>query len=94
MWGHGFGDGFGFGGFGWIGMLFGGLMMLLFWGGLFTLLFFAIRSFAQPSSSQGGSASTLARTADKKALEIVKERYAKGELTKEEYDNLRQDLTA
>ena len=94
MWGHGFGDGFGFGGFGWIGMLFGGLMMLLFWGGLFTLLFFAIRSFAQPGSSQGGSVSALARTSDNKALEIVKERYAKGELTKEEYDTLRQDLKA
>ena len=94
MWGHGFENGFGFGGFGWLGMLFGGLMMLLFWGGLFALLFFAVRSFAQPSSNHGTSVSTLARTSDRNALEIVKERYARGELTKEEYDNLRQDLTA
>lgn len=90
MWGHGFG----FGGFGWTGMLFGGLMMLLFWGGLATLLFFAIRSFAQPSSSQGGSVSALARTPGNNAIEIVKGRYAQGELTKEEYDTLRQDLMA
>ena len=75
-------------------MLFGGLMMLLFWGGLFALLFFAVRSFAQPSSNQGTSVSTLARSSDSNALEVVKERYARGELTKEEYDNLRQDLTA
>ena len=89
MWG----DGFGFGGFGWTGMLFGGLMMLLFWGGVAILLLLAFRSFAQSSSSQGSSVSTLARASDKNALEIVKQRYAKGELTKEEYDNLRQDLT-
>lgn len=94
MWGHGFGDGFGFGGFGWIGMLGGGLMMLLFWGGLAALVFFAVRSFAQPRASQGGSVSTLARTSDGNALEIVKARYAQGELTKEEYDNLRKDLEA
>ena len=88
MWGHGFG------GFGWTGMLFGGMMMLLFWGGLATLLFFAVRSFAQPSSNQGGSVATVARASDNNALQIAKERYAQGELTKEEYDNLRQDLTA
>lgn len=90
MWGHGFD---GFGGFGWLGMLFGGLMMLLFWGGLFALLFFAVRSFAQPGSNQGNAGSTGVRPSDKNALEIVKERYARGEITKEEYDSIRQDLT-
>ena len=94
MWGHGFGDGFGFGGFGWIGMVFGGLMMLLFWGGLFGLLFFAVRSFAPSSSGQSSVGSTGGRPPGNNALEIVKERYARGEITKEEYDNIRQDLTA
>ena len=33
-------------GFGWGGMIFGGLMMLLFWGGLLALVFWLVRAFA------------------------------------------------
>lgn len=95
MWGHGFGDGWGrFGGFGWIGMLFGGLMMLLFWGGLIALVFFAVRSFAQSSSGQDRSHSTGARSSGSNALEVLKERYARGEITKEEYEDIWHDLAS
>ena len=95
MWGNGFGCGLGeFSGFGWIGMLFGGLIMLLFWGGFLALIFFAAKSFAQPKSSQGGSYSTGAHNSSDKALEVLKERYARGEITKEEYDDVRQTLMA
>ena len=91
MWGHGFD---GFGGFGWMGMFFGGLMMLLFWGGFLALIFFAVKSFAESKSSQGGSYSTGAHNSSDKALGVLKERYARGEITKEEYDDIRQNLMA
>jgi len=69
-------------------MLFGGLMMLAFWGGLLVLGFFAVRALAQPGSgpapSSGGSS---------QALEVLKERYARGEITKEQYETMRRDLS-
>ena len=89
MWGHGFN---GFGGFGWAGMLFGGLMMLLFWGGLIALIFFAVRSFAQSSSGQDRAHSTGVRSSGGNALDVLKERYARGEITKEEFEDIRRDL--
>ncbi len=66
-------------GFGWVGLIFGGLMMLLFWGGLIALVVLAVRAF----STSG------VRT----ALEIAKMRYARGEIGKTEYEEMRQDLT-
>ena len=84
-WGHGFG-------WGW--MLFGGLMMLLFWGALIALAFFAFRAL---SRSSGGSARDLTHPvvrSDDRALAILKERYAKGEIDKEQYERMRSDLLA
>ena len=75
-------------------MFFGGLMMLLFWGGFLALIFFAVKSFAQSRSSQGGSSSTGAHNSSDKAVGVLKERYARGEISKEEYDDIRQNLMA
>ena len=95
MWGNGFGCGLGeLSGFGWSGMLFGGLITLLFWGGFLALIFVAVKSFAQPKYNQGGSYSTGAYSSSDKALEVLKERYARGEITKGEYDDVRQTLMA
>lgn len=71
---------------GWSGWLFGGLMMLLFWGGLIALLFFAIRAFSRPGnqSRQTGTGESV--------LDILKKRYARGEISKTEYDEMRQHL--
>ncbi len=73
------------GGFHWGWMLLGGLMMLLFWGGLIALAVVIIRSFAggTSSSSQSGS---------KPSLQILEERYAKGEISQEEFEAIRADL--
>jgi putative membrane protein len=60
------------------------LMMLLFWGLVIAGLVFAIRWLIR----QGGD-----DRADR-ALEILRERYARGEITKEEFDSRRNDLTA
>jgi len=73
-------------GLGWGGWLLGGLMMLLFWGGIIAVLFFAVRAFAgngrQQPTPDGDS-----------ALDILKKRYARGEISQEEYEAVRRDLT-
>lgn len=80
-WGHGFG---------WEWMLIGSLMMLLFWGGLIAAIIVAIRAFtgagSTPSSEQASTGG--------KALSILKERYARGEIGRAEYEEMRRDLDA
>jgi putative membrane protein len=74
----------------WWMWLIGGMMMLLFWGGVIALAFFAIRAITRsgrvdneprsPSYPRGSS------------LDILKERYARGEISREEYLAMRKDL--
>lgn len=77
-------------GFGWEWMLIGSLMMLLFWGGLIAAIIIAIRAFtgagSTPSAEQAGTGG--------KALSILKERYARGEIGQAEYEEMRRDLDA
>ena len=72
-------------GFGWGGWLLGGLMMLLFWGGLIATIFFAVRAFSGSSRQQSPANSSA-------ALAILKKRYAQGEISREEYEAIRLDL--
>jgi putative membrane protein len=82
-WGNGFG-------FNWGWMIFGWLIMLLFWGGLIAVAILAFRAFfGRQQSGTGGSSAPTHKT----ALDILKERYARGEITKEEYESMRRDLT-
>ena len=81
-WGHGFG-----GDSAW--MLMGGLMMIVFWGIVISLAIFAIRVFARPSS--GNPSNSVAQTSDT-ALTIAKERYARGEINRAEYEEMLQVL--
>lgn len=81
-------------GFGWGGMLFGGLMMLLFWGGLIVLGFLAFRFISRSGGWQSKDASHTPFRRDDKALAILKERYARGEIDKEQYERMRSDLLA
>lgn len=75
-------------GFGWGGWLLGGLMMLLFWGGIIALVFFSIRAF----SGAGNRNTVRPGKSGESALDILKKRYARGELSKEEYETIRSDL--
>ena len=71
-------------GMGWIGLL----MMLFIWAliivGVVALVIWLVRA------SQGGQASGTSGV--NRPLEILKERYARGEISREEYEQMRQDL--
>jgi putative membrane protein len=56
--------------------------MVIFWGGLIALAVWGIRRLVKHSS---GSRSN--------AFDIVRERYAKGEITKEQFEELKKDLS-
>jgi putative membrane protein len=77
-------------GFGWGGWLIGGLVMLLFWGGVIALAFFAIRALMR---SGGGPAERESQPrSGESALDILQKRYARGEITQEEYLEMKRDL--
>ncbi len=56
------------------------IMMVLFWGAIIAVVVWGIRQF------------TGDRRRDRSALDIAKERLARGEITKEEFDRIRGDL--
>lgn len=68
---------------GWWGIGLGMLIMVVFWGGLIALVTWVIvklvRSGQQPSSQT--------------PLEIAKARYAKGEISKEEFEQIKEELS-
>jgi putative membrane protein len=66
------------------------LFIVLFWAGVIGLVVIAIRGIIQPSRKRKdlGSSSFLTET----PLDILKKRYARGEITREEFLEARQDL--
>ena len=75
----GFGMGFGILGF---------VLMLVFWGGLIALAIWLVKTlFASsqrsPSTTQG---------LELNASEILNQRYARGEITREQYELMKQDI--
>lgn len=74
----------------WGWMLFGGLMMVLFWGGLIAVIVLAVRGLS--GSSQRQISDRNERVSPVTALEILQARYAKGEITREEFEQIRDDL--
>jgi len=69
------------GGWGW-GMGFGWIFMILFW----ALILLGIVTLAKwvLTAASGSSG--------KRPLEILKERYARGEITRDQYEQMRRDL--
>ncbi len=74
-------------GFGWGGWLVGGLVMLLFWGGLIALVVFSIRAFTNANRNK-----TTQTPSGETALDILKRRYAQGEIDKAKYEAIRRDI--
>lgn len=65
-------------GWGWGHMIFGLLMMILFWGGIILAIVYVVRS-----THSGG---TNRQPNDKSPLDILNERFARGEIDKEEFE--------
>jgi len=78
-WGHGFS---------WEWMFAGGLMMILFWGGLIALVFVAVRALSRTGSQQPVTNTGWSNT----AVNILEERYARGESSNAEYKKMRTVL--
>jgi len=68
---------------GWGHMMFGGLMMIVFWGSLIVLVVLLVRWLS------GGGGALQSRSS---ALQILQERFARGEIDKEEYEERRKIL--
>jgi len=76
-WGHGWGYGH---------MMFGGLLMVIFWGSIIVLAVLAVRWFA------GNNNQREAQLPRQTPLDILKERFARGEIDKKEYEERRKTL--
>ncbi len=75
-WGH-MGDG--------AGMSFGGLFVILFWAVVVAAIAILVRWLV-------GGAPRMNAPRDKSALDILKERYARGEIGKDEFEQKKRDL--
>ncbi|MBW1609114.1 MAG: SHOCT domain-containing protein [Deltaproteobacteria bacterium] len=71
-------------GMGWFGMIF----MLLFWGLIIVGLVFLIRWLIQATGDRSHSGVSMGST----AMDILKERYAEGEINRDEFESMKKDL--
>jgi putative membrane protein len=62
--------------------IFGMVLMVVFWVAIIALVIWGIKRFTQEKT-----------TTSKGALDIAKERYAKGEISKEEFEQIKRDLS-
>jgi putative membrane protein len=79
-WGHGPGM---MGEWGW----FGGILMVIFWIAVIIGIIFLIRWLVQSTSGGGHGARS-----EESAMEILKKRYARGEIDKKEFEQKKKDL--
>ena len=75
-------------GWGWGHMFFGSFMMLLFWGALILLIILAVRYMGGGPTRGGDEPAQKNR-----AIDILEERFARGEIDKEEFEERKQLLS-
>lgn len=73
-------------GMGWW-MMFGGIFMLLFWGAIIALVVWGINKLREREGSDTGNMEK------RDPLDIAKERYAKGEISHEEFEQIKKNLS-
>ena len=80
-------------GFHWGWLLFGGFMMLLFWGGLIALAVVIVRGFSgsgsRPTGNDGASLSE-----QQTPMQILEMRYSRGEINRDEFKAISDDLSS
>jgi len=75
-------------GWGWGPMLIGMTLMLLFWVAVILVVVYAIRTLGHDSRTRNGS-----NAAEDRALATLRERYARGEIDHDEYEERQRRLT-
>jgi putative membrane protein len=81
---YGFYDGYnGWGAGSMMGWFGGGIMMIVFWVLFIALIVWVVREFSGKNSKSSSN-----------ALDILKERYAKGEMNKEEFESKKKDIAS
>ncbi len=79
--------GYGFGAFGWV-------FMIIFWVIVIGLGFWLVaRIFPQVTNTLSSTNATGQDQREESGLEIIKRRYAQGEITETEYQEMRQTLS-
>ncbi len=80
-------------------LICGGLLFLLVVAALIALAVWAVRAYGRGTGPSGGTGTlsgpgpgTPGQPGSSRALEILRERYARGEITKEQFDAIRQDI--
>jgi putative membrane protein len=71
-------------GIGWFGMIF----MILFWGLIIVGLVLLIRWLIQNTSNKGHTGVNMGT----KAIDILKERYVRGEIARDEFESMKKDI--
>ena len=74
-------------GWSWGHMIFGGFMMIVFWGGIIVFIVLLVRWLS------GGHPGADAFPRSKTPLQILQERFAKGEIDKDEYEERKRLLS-
>lgn len=72
-------------------MGFGGIWMILFWVVIIGLAVWLLGNLF-PRTTSAPPAQRSSNEVSESPLEILKQRYARGELSKEEYETIRHDL--
>jgi len=73
-------------GMGWW-MVFGAIVTILFWAGVFALVVWIIAKLVGHENSRAASGRKS------NPLDIARERYAKGEITQDQFEQIKRDLT-
>jgi putative membrane protein len=69
------------------GISFGWIWMVLFWAAVIAIIIWVIKKLTERQTTSSDT------TRSEKPLDIARERYAKGEITREEFEQLKKDLT-